>query len=272
MQNLVVLMEPSKYAHRTPLKAGNMILNRFCIDEDAAFELSGVNYLKKVGFHSSIDTEKGKEYSENCIHSYSKLNFHEHLIILQKEHFDEEVITAALQKISENEAKELKIHFVYAGRYWEEDKLRRIILNGMKKHKLKSVMVTRIYLHRKNLITKEEMESYCKGEKKKKDSVNDDLESLFENIRLGKELGRELVETYFLPKLTEEELKLVERRDYSYLQSFYEGAVGRNPDVDETEMMLSESDSKYVRGFSRRKTFVIENSSKKSLKNQCSLQ
>ena len=47
MQNLVVLMEPSEHDQRNSLKAGNMILNRFCIDEDAAFELSGVNYLKK---------------------------------------------------------------------------------------------------------------------------------------------------------------------------------------------------------------------------------
>ena len=146
MQNLVVFMEPSEKAYETPLKGGNMILNRFCIDEDAAFELSGVNYLKK--FRQYFDKEKGEEYSENCIHSYSKLNFHEHLVILQKEHFDEEVITAALQKISENEAKELKIHFVYAGWYYyfHEDKLRSIILNGMKKHKIKSVMVTSIYL------------------------------------------------------------------------------------------------------------------------------
>ena len=49
MQNLVVLMEPSEYAWISSLKAGNMILNRFCI-EDAAFELSGVQV-------------KGKEYS-----------------------------------------------------------------------------------------------------------------------------------------------------------------------------------------------------------------
>ena len=47
MQNLVFFMESSENAHRTPMKAGNMILNRFCIDEDAAFELSGVHYLKK---------------------------------------------------------------------------------------------------------------------------------------------------------------------------------------------------------------------------------
>ena len=137
----------------------------------------------------------------------------------------------------------------------------------MKKHKIKSVMVTRIDLERWELITKEKMESYCKGEKDEKDSVNDDLESLIENIRLGKEPNR-YVDTYFLPKLTEEELELVAIRDTSYLQTFN----WRNPDVDETQMMLSESDSKYVRGWARRRTFVIENSFKNSLQNNCSLQ
>ena len=47
MQNLLVFIEPSKDAYNTLLKGGNMILNRFCIDEDAAFELSGVNSLTK---------------------------------------------------------------------------------------------------------------------------------------------------------------------------------------------------------------------------------
>ena len=61
MQNLVVFMEPPEHAYDTPLKGGNMILNRFCIDEDAAFELSGVHYLEKLSFKE--DEEKGKEYS-----------------------------------------------------------------------------------------------------------------------------------------------------------------------------------------------------------------
>ena len=72
MQNLVVLMEPSEDSWETHLKSGNMILNRFCIDEDAAFELSGVNYLQKSS-NDLIDGEsikfkiirkvKGKEHS-----------------------------------------------------------------------------------------------------------------------------------------------------------------------------------------------------------------
>ena len=72
MQNLVILMEPSEHACLNDMKTGNMILNRFCIDEDAAFELSGVNYLKKLSFDlrngESIKFKvkrkvKGKEYS-----------------------------------------------------------------------------------------------------------------------------------------------------------------------------------------------------------------
>ena len=103
------------------------------------------------------------------------------------------------------------------------------------------------------------MENYCKGEYSGwKDSVNDDLESLFGTIRLGEKLD-EKVRSYFLPKLTEEELDLVERRDPSYFQTF-----------QSSEMMLSETDSKYnlyVKGISRRKTFVIENSSENSYEN-----
>ena len=56
MQNLVVLMEPSQTVHNIRLKSGNMYLNRFCIDEDAAFELSGVLDLV-------ASTNKAKEYS-----------------------------------------------------------------------------------------------------------------------------------------------------------------------------------------------------------------
>ena len=62
MQNLVFFMESSENAHRTPMKAGNMILNRFCIDEDAAFELSGVNFFQKSSYLKR--KEKGKENAD----------------------------------------------------------------------------------------------------------------------------------------------------------------------------------------------------------------
>ena len=145
-----------------------------------------------------------------------------------------------------------------------DDKLRSFILNGLKKNKIKTVMMTRIELWRRQLLTKENMESYCKGKKNLKASVNDDLESFFENRRLGKDLEKnygpnEDHVTYFLPRLTEEELELVERRDRSYYRTF---EFSWNPDVNEFDMMHSESDSKYVEGWCVRSTFVIQNSCK----------
>ena len=62
MQNLVVLMEPSEDAESVSSKAGTMILNRFCIDEDAAFELSGVNYLKKSSYKMNTAEIKAENF------------------------------------------------------------------------------------------------------------------------------------------------------------------------------------------------------------------
>ena len=84
------------------------------------------------------------------------------MIILQKtKHFDKEVFNSSLQKHSESVAEDIKIHFVYAESYYgypNEDKLRSIILKGLKKYGIKSAMVTSIYLERKRLITNEKME------------------------------------------------------------------------------------------------------------------
>ena len=127
----------------------------------------------------------------------------------------------------------------------------------MKNFEIKSVTVTMVYMSRDNLITKEEMEKYCKGFRDVKDSVYDDIESFFEDLRLGNEPDED-VSTYFLPGLTNEEMELVERKDSSYLQTFFVGFMNKNPDVEEAEMKLSESKLKFVRGWCNRRTFTIE--------------
>ena len=68
MQNLVFLMDSNGNPCKTPLTAGNMFLNKFCIDEEANFELSEVTYLKKYTWNKIYLNplelrEKGKEYS-----------------------------------------------------------------------------------------------------------------------------------------------------------------------------------------------------------------
>ena len=138
----------------------------------------------------------------------------------------------------------------------------------MKIHKIESVILTIVNMRRKKLITKEKMETYCTGKESvngSEDSVNDDLESFFQDIRDGKELtGRYGVWSYFLPKLTKEELKLVERRDQNFLETFSATLVGGTydvADVDEAEMKFSESKSKFVYGLCQRVTFTVKNPS-----------
>ena len=80
MQNMVVLVEPPERAWNTSSKGPKMCLNRFCIDEDAAFELSGVHHVDKS--FNDMDSylkeaSKGKEFSYgkryrcfDSLHSY----------------------------------------------------------------------------------------------------------------------------------------------------------------------------------------------------------
>ena len=50
-QNLVFLIEPSNTPWDISLKAGNMALNLFHVDEESAFESSGIFYLQEfIGF------------------------------------------------------------------------------------------------------------------------------------------------------------------------------------------------------------------------------
>ena len=116
---------------------------------------------------------------------------------------------------------------------------------------------------RSNLVTKEVMLGYYKGKIKSKtsyfsweESVQEDLEAFFEKLRNGK-VERADVATYFFPKLTEEELKLVEMKDPDHLQEYVWHVVGRQVDVDSDEMENSESDSKYVRAKCVRYTFLL---------------
>ena len=68
MQNLVLLIEPPENEYDISLKAGNMCMNRFCIDEDASCELSGVHDLKTPSFKvTDMITAKGKVNYCECV-------------------------------------------------------------------------------------------------------------------------------------------------------------------------------------------------------------
>ena len=47
MQKIVLFIEPNDRAYETPLKIGNLFMNRFAVDEDAAFEILKIFELEK---------------------------------------------------------------------------------------------------------------------------------------------------------------------------------------------------------------------------------
>ena len=88
------------------------------------------------------------------------------------------------------------------------------------------------------------------------ESVQEDLESFFDKLKIGK-AEREDIATYFFPKLTNEEMQLVEMKDPDHLQEYVWHFIDRPVDVDAEEFEESESDSKYVRAKCVRYTFLL---------------
>merc|ERR1712131_206047 len=125
----------------------------------------------------------------------------------------------------------------------------------MKKYKIHDVMVTTIFMLKRELITKEKENDYCMGRNDRlKESFNDDLGTFLEDISIGKrKYYWHKSNTYHIPKLTEKEMDLIEQKDIYFLARF----DSPNPDVYEPEMKASESDAKFCLTECRRLTFTI---------------
>ena len=111
-----------------------------------------------------------------------------------------------------------------------------------------------------NLVTKEKVKKAYKGELKNEKgwklyevSINDDLERFLIDIQNQKEVKEEDVQSFFTPKLTNEELKLVQERNKEHLETY----AFLYPDVDVEEIKKSDSKSKFVHGRCTRKTIPL---------------
>ena len=124
------------------------------------------------------------------------------------------IINAALRKASKD--RDQATHFMCASLYYTDyndetnnffKPFKHAILEGMKKYRLKTAVLTIIDMIRYDLVTKENMIDYYKGKYQKgpgrdEHSLNDDLEIFYEKITLG-QVTCENVLTFCLPKLTE---------------------------------------------------------------------
>lgn len=183
------------------------------------------------------------------------------------------IIDYAVQKSANTDAENLETHIIYAGNYYHHDfivpqlqdnylnkeKLRRRVLRKMKKHKLRSAMVTSLHMKRLDFITKEKMNEIRLGTKNwfdiAKESVNDDLDKFFESLQRGRDWESKAW-THFLPKLTNRELELFENKDEDFFETCLFSLI---EDVNNEDSKLTDSDSMFIEGFCLRHTIRIEN-------------
>ena len=97
--------------------------------------------------------------------------------------------------------------------------------------------------------------------------LSDDLERFFDDLRNNKIIISEAV-SFFTPKLTDEELALVEDRNQQHLDTYSKHYDGKNPDVDTDEMKKSDSKSKYAQGHCYRRTIALKLESKQNEKTE----
>ena len=192
---------------------------------------------------------------------------------------DLEVFDAGIKSVTEfgsDFGSDLMLHFIYCGYHylWAEsfNRLKEILLRKMRKYGIQAAILTMLDMQRWKLVTKERVKQAYEGKLKNEEewddfeqSIGDDLETFFTNLQHQKEIKNEFVWSFFLPKLTEDELKLVEQRNEQHLSTYFDHYYGRNPDVDPEEMKKSDSRSKYVYGRCFRETInlKIENRKRK---------
>ena len=183
-------------------------------------------------------------------------------IKISQEKIFEEAIKSSFKIINKHRDGSLEPHFIVAGEYYSNfnhgniDRLKQFIRDQMKLYQMKSVMVTAVYLKKDSLITQEKMESYSNGENKyRRISMNDNLETLFEELQQAKypSFG---VETYYLPKLTKHQRALVDSKDVFFCSTFYDK---KSLDVAKkrTKLPVSDSNELFILGECHRRTFRI---------------
>ena len=163
-------------------------------------------------------------------------------------------------------------------------RLKRIVLKAMEFNSIESAIFTLLHNWREHIITKKKMKEYytsngtiiydrglTSGQNRYQESTLDDMENFIEKICNG-EIDEVDKYTFFLPKLTEKEVQMVEDQNIDFLKSFACYIKNRqsiksgikspeNPDIRPDEVSLEkgklESKSKFLRGASRRLTFCL---------------
>ena len=271
-QNLFLFFEENEQQHIIDRKLVLLYANRCIIDEDAQFEICGIYELERV-------TELMYERTNP---SY-KTNAAKRTL---KESSDRYTISEAFEKASTKESSLVDSHFIIGSSFHSlQDqfptvinrprKLLEWISDDLKSHELRAVYLTLLAGNRMNILTKELNTIAYDGkmvidyttpfarDKKipinSKCSVNDDFELSISLIRCGRRLEQNM-QLFLHPMVTPNQLKLIERKDESYLRSFGNHLTGYGVGIKEKLKETPDSDPKvrFVSCYCIRRSFYFK--------------
>ena len=253
----------------------------FILDQSGKTQTKAYNYDSKKMLHTYMNKIVIDESDENEVLSYqeflkvpstvpSTLRHEKHL-------HDQNIIRQTLGSIKSDRISHL--HIVISGDYYDysygittlREELDSVISKCLENQTIRHATVNILSLQRLYLITKETMEEVCNnvlttdrfGLKVTKESINDDVEKLVDDLR-NHDLRTRSKLLYFLPKLSNKERKewpMESCERQNALQVFEYKAFSRlqkDPDVPTREMILSDSNAKYCYSVGARKTDIYE--------------
>ena len=275
-QNLFLFFEENEDQSIIDNKLVKLYMNRCIINDDANFEIDGVYNLQKV-------TEPMFNFLSPLFKENASQRTH-------KEAIDRDIFNEALEKTSLRVTNSTENHFIIGSNFHSNFNTKTLnrtaelikwLFNEVKSQEIKSLYVTVLTGARIHLITKEthkiaydgKLPSCCKKIEyfglyeepwteplPSKISVNDDFELSIELIQRGRRLNNNN-RLFLHPKLDSYQLKLMETKDESFLQSFTNHMPGYTVDVSKEELKRfpeSDSSSRYVNCFCIRQSFHLK--------------
>ena len=287
-QNLFLFFEENEMTFVIDSKLVKLYMNRCIIDEDAKFEIVGVYELQKVTYLMG-----------NRLNPLYKTNAYQRTY---KEAVDRDIFTDAIEKACSHETNFTDNHFIIGSTFHAVyhpknpvinriDKFLDWLLDEMKSQEIKNLYVTFVNGKRHNLISNELHNCiyYVRDHPtdtwllpgarnepltipalindESRISVNEDFELSIELIRRGRRLSQNFL-LFLHPKLNPYEIKLIEKKDESFSQSFTgHWLADHDPrikvDVSDKELKyFPESDPglRYVSCYCRRSSFYLKSS------------
>ena len=282
-------------ACQTPVKMMHMYMNRFAIDEAAAFEIISVETLS-VRDIILTPTDRRKFFLDSKhIGENRDVSEQEYLYDLTKRTFEnveqiEYVIESSLQTAEEFEneldlkkSSRINIHLIYAGNAFNwmdveghvlgnnispdkyQGMVKDFVHNALKSIEINSIMLTFLDMWKYNVITQAIAEEFSHGKIKTNnggiiDSVYDDLETFFFKTWHNDTLEEKKL-LYLISSFSESEKQLFENKDFDHLTSYLWFWSGKDPGVqkDSESDIETEHNTKFVRWACERETIVVEN-------------